>query len=110
MELELRVYRLNSATDSGYEFLGGVKSSDKAPVTLLPGASGGTAAITQEINGYDVKKFPGGEPASLNDGHEFVIGLTLFYVNNRDEAVLFADGKPINWRDAYERIPKVAKE
>lgn len=106
MELELRVYRINQSTDSGYEFLGGVKSQDNAPATTIPGATGSTAAIVQEINGYDVKKFPDGEPASLNDGHQFVIGLALFYVNNRDEAVLFADGKQIQWRDAYERVVK----
>ena len=104
MILELKVYSPNDALDSGYEYIGSVRSRDGQTAELLPGATGSTAGIVNEVNGYEVKRFSDGTVIGLDAGHDFVIGLALFYVNNRKEAVLFADGESISWAVAEERL------
>jgi hypothetical protein len=110
MKLELKIFAPNEATDSGWEYIGSVNSADGAPVTLKPGSNGSTAGLVSEISAYDVKKFPSGDPATVSDGHDFVIGLALFYLQNRNEAVLFADGESISWSDAQERLYPASTE
>lgn len=104
MILELKVYFPNPALDTEYEYIGSVRSKDSGAAELLPGATGSKAAITSEVNGYQVRRFADGAVIGLNDGHDFVIGLALFYVNSRSEAVLFADGESISWAVAQERL------
>ena len=103
MKLELRVYKVNDDTDSGFELVGGVAASTGGSAEYTPGATRSTLQIINEVSMFTVKRPTDMlEVLTELDGIQFVAGLALFYLSGRNVAYLFADGEQTTVDKAVE--------
>ncbi|CAB4199285.1 hypothetical protein UFOVP1336_25 [uncultured Caudovirales phage] len=104
MKVELKIYHDNRNTDFGREYMGSVVSVDGEPAKLFAGASGSLIQIMSILSDFEVKKVTDGSMVTLLDGHDYLIGVALFYLHSRAEAAIFMDDRPTTLGDVIDHV------